>query len=61
MKPARRGGKFEKKVPPPTKEQLTGPAFYRTERLGLTKTTLDDGQWHAESIKLRGNTVTATI
>lgn len=53
--------KSGQKMPPPTKEQLADPAFYRVERLGLTKASLDDGQWHGVSIELRGNSVTAVI
>ncbi|HEY3898005.1 MAG TPA: hypothetical protein VGM54_05285 [Chthoniobacter sp.] len=49
------------KVPPPTKEQLADPKFYRTESLAKEPAKPDDGEWHRVHIELRGNEVTAQM
>jgi hypothetical protein len=49
------------KVPPPTKEQLADPKFYRTELLAKQPAKPTDGEWHRVHIELRGNDVTAQL
>jgi hypothetical protein len=49
------------KVPPPTKEQLADPKFYRTESLGREPAKSTDGEWHRVHIELHGNDVTAKM
>jgi hypothetical protein len=48
------------KVPPPTKEQLADPKFYRTESLGRQPAKAGD-DWHEVKIELRGNDVIAQV
>jgi len=49
------------KLPPPTKEQLADPKFYRTESLARQPAKPTDGEWHKVSIELRGNEVVAKV
>jgi hypothetical protein len=49
------------KVPPPTKEQLADPKFYRTESLAKQPAKSADGEWHHVHIELHGNEVTAQM
>jgi hypothetical protein len=49
------------KLPPPTKEQLADPKFYRTESLARQPAKPTDGEWHKVSIELRGNDVVAQM
>ena len=44
-------------VPQPTKEELTDPAFYRTERLASQPAKSGDGEWHNVLIEQNGNDV----
>lgn len=50
-----------RKVPPPTKEQLADPMFYRTETLAKDPAKLLDGQWHHVLIELVGNQFVAQV
>ena len=50
-----------RKIPPPTKEQLADPKFYRTETLAKDPLKLCDGQWHQVLIETRGNEVAAQV
>jgi hypothetical protein len=47
--------KAGQKVPPPTKEQLADPKFYRTEMLAHEAGKFDDGQWHQVLVEVSGN------
>ena len=49
------------KVPPPTKEQLADPKFYRTESLAKQPAKPTDGEWHSVRIDVRGNEVIAQM
>lgn len=49
------------KFPPPTKEQLADPKFYRIESLARQPAKPTDGEWHQVSIELRGNDVVAKM
>jgi hypothetical protein len=49
------------KIPPPTKEQLADPKFYRTESLGRQPAKPTDGEWHQVRIELHGNEVVAQM
>lgn len=49
------------KLPPPTKEQLADPKFYRTESLTRQPAKPTDGEWHKVNIELRGNDVVAQV
>ena len=50
-----------RKIPPPTKEQLADPKFYRTETLAKDPMKLSDGQWHQILVEMRGNDVAAQV
>lgn len=43
------------KVPPPTKEQLADPKFYRTEMLAHAPAKFADGEWHHVFVEVSGN------
>jgi hypothetical protein len=49
------------KVPPPTKEQLADPKFYRTESLAKQPAKPTDGEWHHVRVELHGNEVVAQM
>ena len=49
------------KPPPPTKEQLADPKFYRTESLAKQPANPTDGEWHTVRIEVRGNEVVAQM
>lgn len=49
------------KLPPPSKEQLADPKFYRTESLARQAAKPTDGEWHKVSIELHGNDVVAQM
>jgi len=55
---ARKEGKT---VPPPTKEQLADPQFYRTERLAAAPLQAKPGEWIKIDVALRGNEVSVTL
>jgi hypothetical protein len=55
---ARKEGKT---VPPPTKEQLADPEFYRTERLASTPLQAKPGEWIKIDVALKGNDVSVTL
>ncbi len=50
-----------RKVPPPTKEQLADPKFYRTEMLDRKEVSLADGQWHRVLVEICGNDAAAQV
>lgn len=55
---ARKEGKT---VPPPTKEQLADPEFYRTERLASAPLQAKPGEWIKIDVTLKGNDVSVTL
>jgi hypothetical protein len=55
---ARKEGKT---LPPPTKEQLADPQFYRTERLATAPLQAKPGDWIKIDVVLKGNDVTVTL
>ena len=56
----RKAAKEGRKVPPPTKEQLADPKFYRTERLAGEPLKAKPGEWIKIDVDLKGNDVTVT-
>ena len=48
-------------LPPPSKQQLADPKFYRTEVLARSPARLLDGKCHRVLIEMRGNEVAAQI
>jgi hypothetical protein len=53
--------KEDKKVPPPTAEQLADSKFYRTERLASAPLQTQPGEWIKLNVSLKGNDVTVTV
>jgi hypothetical protein len=49
------------KVPPPAKEQLADPKFYRTESLAKQPAKPTDGEWHRVRLEVRSNEVVAQM
>lgn len=56
----KKAAKEGRKVPPPTKEQLADPKFYRTERLAGEPLKAKPGDWIKIDVDLKGNEVTVT-
>ena len=48
-------------LPPPTKEQLADPKFYRVEKLASQPAKTGDGQWHDVLIEQNGNDVLVQV
>lgn len=48
-------------LPPPTKEQLADPKFYRVEKLAVQPAKTGDGQWHRVLIEQNGNDVLVQV
>jgi len=60
-KEKREADKAGRKVPPPTKEQLADPKFYRVEKLASQPAKTGDGQWHRVLIEQHGNDVLVQV
>jgi len=56
-KEKREAEKTSRVMPPPTKEQLADPKFYRIEKLAAQAAKTGDGQWHQVFIEQNGNDV----
>ena len=56
-KDKREADKTGRVLPPPTKEQLADPKFYRVEKLAAETAKTGDGQWHNVLIEQNGNDV----
>ena len=56
-KEKREADKAGRVLPPPTKEQLEDPKFYRVEKLAAQAAKTGDGQWHNVLIEQNGNDV----
>jgi len=53
----READKAGRVLPPPTKEQVADPKFYRVEKLASQPAKTGDGQWHNVLIEQNGNDV----
>ena len=60
-KEKREADKAGRKIPPPTKEQLADPKFYRVEKLASQPAKTGDGQWHRVLIEQNGNDVLVQV